>query len=294
MWTTRRLVLLALALGTTTARARHTSTHTTAFIATDVVDQTRTQAEQLCTAAGCSGLATTAEIEATSWQPGSWWAWGWSESMLTMRVRYYGGTCFECVNSTSIECGTSPYTNTQLSWSLSDGYCDDGGPSADFSIFPLGYDCTDCGVRGTRSIESSSSAPSAGAYCTGCPRVLLLPPSAPPSTASPPPPSPSTPPPSISSPPTLAPPTSNNPPASPSIPPPSAFRVARQLRQAALHHRRLRVARRLRQAALHHRMPRRRLQASHQRRQLLHPCPRCQLRPHRLQRRPLSALAVSF
>ena len=29
-----------------------------------------------------------------------------------------------------------------------DGYCDDGGPGAEFAICPLGTDCTDCGPRG--------------------------------------------------------------------------------------------------------------------------------------------------
>ena len=32
------------------------------------------------------------------------------------------------------------------SWA-GDGYCDDGGPGADFSLCALGSDCTDCGPR---------------------------------------------------------------------------------------------------------------------------------------------------
>jgi len=56
----------------------------------------------------------------------------------------------------------------------SDGWCDDGGPGAEYSACSVGTDCTDCG-----------------------PRMLPTPPSPPPPSPSPPPPSPPPPPPPL-------------------------------------------------------------------------------------------------
>ena len=72
---------------------------------------------------------------------------------------------------------------------ISDGDCDDGGPGAEYTICPLGTDCSDCGIR----------------YFLPPP-----PPSAPPGPPPPDPPSPPLPPPS----------PSPNPPAPPSAPQP--------------------------------------------------------------------------
>lgn len=42
----------------------------------------------------------------------------------------------------------------------SDGDCDDGGPGAEYSICPMGYDCFDCGPRSSLAVfEERGSLP---------------------------------------------------------------------------------------------------------------------------------------
>ena len=59
------------------------------------------------------------------------------------------------------------------SWA-SDGYCDDGGPGAEYSACMVGTDCTDCGERTADDIPSPSPdptedmpPPAAPAVCAG-------------------------------------------------------------------------------------------------------------------------------
>eukprot|EP00966_Prymnesium_polylepis_P124449 2877984-Prymnesium_polylepis.1 len=48
-------------------------------------------------------------------------------------------------------------TNT-CTWA-SDGYCDDGGPGAEYTLCPLGFDCYDCGRRSIITITSHRPPP---------------------------------------------------------------------------------------------------------------------------------------
>jgi len=51
-----------------------------------------------------------------------------------------------------------------------DGECDDGGPGSLYSVCELGTDCTDCGPRGTSTVDAGSES-TADWFTTPCPEM---------------------------------------------------------------------------------------------------------------------------
>jgi hypothetical protein len=83
-------------------------------------------------------LAATSDCEPVTWESSTQAVDGNEHTNWFCTPFAYGNGTVDC----SDECIGYP------SWG-SDGYCDDGGPGAEYSGCEMGTDCTDCGPRGT-------------------------------------------------------------------------------------------------------------------------------------------------